>query len=148
MIFIGFLSGIFVTMVAMVYVFRNHMITTKELPYDLQTSISLMEKSIKTAGWGIPTQLNVNKMTAEKGVALAVKIHIIELCKPEYAKHVLESAPAFSAMMPCRIGLFEQEGKTFVSKMNTGMMSMILGGIVGKTMKKVAKEEENILKTL
>ena len=148
MIFIGFISGVVLTVMAVVYVFRNYMMVAKELPYDFQTSISKVENSIKNAGWGIPTQLDVNQMTAKKGVNLALKVHIIELCKPQYAKNVLEDSPVFSAMMPCRIGLFEREGKTYVAKMNTGMMSMLWGGIVGKTMKKVAEEEAAILKTL
>ncbi len=52
-------------------------------------------------------------------------------------------------MMPCRIGIFEQKGgRTFVAKMNTGLMSLFFGGVVGRTMKQVAREEEAILKNL
>ena len=148
MLFVGFVAGIALTVVAMIYVFRRQMMVATQVPYDFPTSISKVENAIKNAGWGIPGQIDVNQMTAKKGVNLGVKVHIIELCKPQYAKGVLESSPVFSAMMPCRIGVFERDGKTFVAKMNTGLMSMFFGGVAGKTMKKVAAEEEEILKAL
>ena len=145
---VGFIAGIVVTIIAMVYVFRNYMMVAHEVPYDFRTSISKIEDAIKNAGWGIPGQINVNEMTAKKGVTVDLKVHIIELCKPQYAKGVLEDSPVFSAMMPCRLGVFERDGKTYVAKMNTGLMSMFFGGVAGKMMKKVAAEEEGILKAL
>ena len=148
MIFVGFISGVVLSVIAMVYLFRRYMMVAKEVPYEFQTSISKIENSIKNAGWGIPGQIDVNQMTSKKGVKPGLKVHIIELCKPQYAKSVLENSPVFSAMMPCRIGIFERDGKTFVAKMNTGLMSMFFGGVAGKMMKQVAAEEDVILKTL
>ncbi|MFA5913703.1 MAG: DUF302 domain-containing protein [Burkholderiales bacterium] len=148
MIFVGFISGVVLTLIAVVYLFRHYMMVAKEVPYEFHASIAKLENSIKNAGWGIPGQIDVNQMTAKKGVNLALKVHIIELCKPQYAKGVLENSPVFSSMMPCRIGIFERDGKTFVAKMNTGLMSMFFGGVAGKMMKQVAAEEDVILKSL
>jgi uncharacterized protein (DUF302 family) len=53
-----------------------------------------------------------------------------------------------TAMMPCRIGVWEgKDGATYVSKLNTGLMGKMFGGVVGEVMGgRVAREEDAILK--
>ena len=132
-------------LVVMTWFFRNAMIQTVPSRYGFEETVSRTEEAIKKAGWGIPGQINVNAMTARKGVEIAPRVHIIELCKPEYAKAVLEDQSHFSAMMPCRIGIYEKGGRVYIAKLNTGMMSRFLGGVVKKMMGRVGREEKEIL---
>ncbi len=141
----GLITGIVVMLLAMTWFFRNGMIQTVASRHDFEETIRKTEESIKKAGWGIPSQINVNAMTAKKGVEVGPKVHIIELCKPEYAKAVLEDRSHFAAMMPCRIGIYENDGQVFIAKLNTGAMSRFLGGVAKKMMGRVGREEKEIL---
>ncbi len=141
----GCITGIVLMLAVMTWFFRNAMIQTVPSVHDFDETVRRVEAAIKAAGWGIPGQLDINAMTAKKGVEIRPRVRIIELCKPEYAKKVLEDQPQFSAMMPCRIGIYERDGKVMVAKLNTGMMSRFLGGVVRTTMARVGKEEHQIL---
>jgi len=144
--FAGLLLGVLLMIAGMIWFFRTQMIQTFPSPYGFEETIERLEEAIKRAGWGVPTQLDFNALMAKKGVTLDKRVHVTELCKPEYAKSVLEDRAFFAAMMPCRIGVYEQNGKVWLAKMNTGMMSKFLGGVVQRVMGKVGAEEHAILR--
>ena len=141
----GVFVGIVFMLLVMVLFFRHGMIQTIPSRYGFEETVSKTEEAIKKAGWGIPGQIDVNAMTAKKGVEITPRVHIIELCKPAYAKAVLEDQSHFAAMMPCRIGIYEKDGRVYLAKLNTGMMSRFLGGVVKKMMGRVGREEKEIL---
>jgi len=144
----GMFTGIVFMLLTVTWFFRNAMIQTVPSRHSFEETISRAEAAIKNAGWGIPGQLNVNQMTAKKGVEVSTKVHIIELCKPEYAKAVLEDQGHFAAMIPCRIGIYERDGEVTIAKLNTGVMSKFLGGVVKKIMGRVGREEHRILSAI
>ncbi len=144
----GFLGGATFMVLVMIWFFRNQMVQTFDSEYDFEETVKRAEAAIKDSKWGIPGQHDVNAMTAKKGVHVKNRVHIIELCKPEYAKQVLEDQPHFAAMMPCRFGIFEENGKVKISKLNTGMMSKFLSGSVKTMMGKVGKEEHAIVQSM
>jgi len=141
----GIFIGVVFMLLVMTWFFRNGMIQSVASPFGFDETVSKTEAAIKQAGWGIPGQINVNAMTAKKGIEIAPRVHIIELCKPEYAKAVLEDQSHFAAMMPCRIGIYEKDGRTYIAKLNTGMMSKFLGGVAKKMMGRVGAEEKEIV---
>ena len=48
--------------------------------------------------------------------------------------------------MPCRISVYETEnGKTYISRMNLGMMDQQIGGLVEEVMKEAFEEMETLL---
>lgn len=44
-------------------------------------------------------------------------LKIIEICNAKYAHAVLKESEAISLMMPCKINVYEKEGKTYISAM-------------------------------
>jgi len=80
-------------------------------------------------------------------VTLEPQVRIIQLCKSEYAKSVLMTDRYVASLMPCAIAVYEgDDGKVYVSKMNTGLMGKLFGGNIAKVMGgKVAKDEHAIL---
>ena len=64
------------------------------------------------------------------------------LCNAKYAKNVLESETKMSAMMPCAWSIYEKnDGNTYISKMNIGLMINFFSGVVKETMGNVEKTE-------
>ncbi len=49
---------------------------------------------------------------ARKGVALDRECRIFEVCAVHRAKRVLDAGLVFSAIVPCRIALYEEDGST------------------------------------
>ncbi len=145
---VGFFGGVAFMVLVMVWFFRNQMVQTFESKYDFEETIKRAEAAIKKSQWGIPGQHDVNAMTAKNGFNLNSRVHIIELCKPEYAKYVLDEQPHFAAMMPCSLGIYEEDGKVKISKLNTGMMGKFLGGTVKTIMGKIGREEHAIVKDM
>jgi uncharacterized protein (DUF302 family) len=107
-----------------------------------------LQESIDKAGWKLIASHDVREKLENAGFPmLAVKVY--EICKPDYAAAVLEKDhnKKFSALMPCRVSLFEtNEGRTGISVMNAGMLANLFGGVVARVMGKAAAETETIIK--
>ncbi|MDF1518616.1 MAG: DUF302 domain-containing protein [Lutibacter sp.] len=58
----------------------------------------------------------------EKGFPIKRKVFIYEICQAKTAALMLTSNPEFSIFMPCKIALYEDEGKTIISTMNMEIM--------------------------
>lgn len=57
-----------------------------------------------------------------KGFPIERKVNIYEICQAKMASKMLTSNPEFSLFMPCKIVLYENEGKTIISTMNMGIV--------------------------
>src|SRR3989339_2116553 len=58
----------------------------------------------------------------EKGFPINRKVYIYEICQAKTASLMLTSNPEFSLFMPCKLAIYEHEGKTVISTMNMGIM--------------------------
>lgn len=57
----------------------------------------------------------IGKGLRERGYTDFPDVEVIHFCSLEYAREVLLIDPGYVAMMPCRITVHEQEGRTVVS---------------------------------
>ena len=144
---VGLIIGILLTIITTVAVMPSMMIVTKETSLGFDETVTALEKSIVENGWVISTIMDMNKSMAKHGVEFTPRVKLIKLCKPEYAKSVLETDRHISTMMPCTFSVWEgNDGKVYLSKMNMGLMAKIFGGNVAKVMGgDVAREEEIML---
>jgi uncharacterized protein (DUF302 family) len=110
-------------------------------------TVAVLEKAIIENGWVVSGVLDVNKSLANKGVELGPQVKIVQLCNPKHAKSILTGRCEVSAMMPCSFSVWTaDDGKVYVSKINTGLMAELLGGDAGRIMAgEVAREEKAIL---
>ena len=79
----------------------------------------------------------------EKGFPIKRKVFIYEICQAKTAALMLTSNPEFSIFMPCKIAMYEDDGKTVISTMN---MEIMLNAV--KSNPELYKETTNIFKTL
>jgi uncharacterized protein (DUF302 family) len=123
------------------------MIVTHESRLGFDETVQAIEDSIKEHGWSSPGTMNLNKAMAKHNVELGPQVRVISLCKATYAKDVLTTDRYVSSLMPCRISVWQgDDGKVYVSKMNTGLMGKLFGGNIAKVMgEAVGKDEEAIL---
>lgn len=147
---IGLVAGVIICAVSIVAMMPSMMIVTEECSLGFDETVSALEKSIVENGWVVSTVADMNKSMAKHGVEFAPRVKLIKLCKPEYAKSVLETDRHISTMMPCTFSVWEgDDGKVYLSKMNMGLMAKMFGGNVARVMGgDVAREEEKMLSGL
>ncbi len=74
-----------------------------------------LEESAKARGFGVLSVHEVTKILESKGYPIDYPCVIVEVCQPSSASEVLSKNPFISTAMPCRIAVFEKEGKTVLS---------------------------------
>ncbi len=84
------------------------------------------------------------KMNA-KGVEFDSECQVMEVCNPQAAKQVLEANPAISTAMPCRISIYEQDGKV---KVATILPTAMLAMFNSPELDSVAREVEEAMKRI
>jgi uncharacterized protein (DUF302 family) len=144
---IGLVVGVIVCAISVFVMMPSMMIVTEECSLSFDETVSVLKKNIVENGWVVSTITDMNKSMAKHGVEFAPRVKLIKLCKPEYAKSVLETDRHISTMMPCTFSVWEgDDGKVYLSKMNMGLMAKMFGGNVAKVMGgDVVREEEKML---
>ncbi len=104
-----------------------------------------LEEKAKERGFGVMSVHEVTKILESKGSPITYSCVIVEICQPKAASKVLTKNPYISTAMPCRVAIFEREGKTVLSTMApTKMLEMFNEPELEGT----AKEIEGIIKEI
>ena len=144
---VGLVVGAVITGLVVVKTMPGMMIVTKPSRLGFEETVKAVQEGIKGQGWVSPATLDMNKSMAKHGVTLEPQVRVIQLCNAEYARSVLVTDRYVASLMPCAIAVYEgDDGKVYVSKMNTGLMGTLFGGNIAKVMGgQVAKDEHAIL---
>jgi len=82
----------------------------------------------------------------KKGVEFARECLIFEVCQPQQAKKVLEQNMSVSTALPCRISVYEEDGKTILATLKpTSLMAMFNTPQLNSTAQEV---EDTIVKIM
>jgi uncharacterized protein (DUF302 family) len=125
----------------------SQMISIYKSPYDLESTVEHIERQVTDAGWKMPAVYDLQKSLAADGYDVP-GIRVFSICNPHHANRLLGKSPTrfVSAMMPCRIAVYEHEGKTHVATMNVELLSSMFGGEIESVMADVAKEQDEMLR--
>ena len=89
--------------------------------YKIETRIekSVIEKELaekaKAVGFGVLQSYAFKNILEEKGFPIEREITVFELCNPAGAQQVLTAMPDISVYLPCRISVYEENGKTVLA---------------------------------
>ncbi len=147
---LGIIAGIIATGIIVLIAMPKMMIITKQSKFDYETTIAKLEQSVKDAGWSHKGTTCISDDIKKRiGKDMGVRIGAVKLCKADYADEILRDHKArfVSCLMPCSVSVWEgDDGKVYVSKMNTGLMGKMFGGIIARVMGgKVSVDEEKML---
>lgn len=138
MIFIlGVILGVALTIAAIFVLVPGKMFIVKESKFGVEQTVAELEKTAAEMKWGIPHKYDLQATLKGKGFEVA-PVTVMSICKPELSNVILSSNDErlVSAMMPCRVAIYESNGKTYVSMLNAKLLS----GLLGKKSKSVMKE--------
>jgi uncharacterized protein (DUF302 family) len=116
-------------------------------PYDFKDTIEKITNAIEEKGWKTPAVHDLQQTMKNFGKDV-LPVRVFEICHPKHSSRILEKDDEriVSAMMPCRISVYERSnGKTYVSRINSGKMSAVFGGLIEEVMKAATADVENIV---
>ncbi|MCS6956855.1 MAG: DUF302 domain-containing protein [Aquificaceae bacterium] len=121
------------------------MLINYETTKSIEEVRSAIEEKAKSKGFGVMSVHEVSNILENKGVPIDYKCIIVEVCSPRHASKVLSADPYISTAMPCRIALFEKDGKTVISTIApTAMLDMYNR----PELRDVAEEVERLMKEI
>jgi uncharacterized protein (DUF302 family) len=143
----GLLLGILLTVFAMYQMAPSIMMVEDELTMNFDEANAAYVKSVTDNGWKMAHIHDLQKTMLNFGKDVkAVKVY--EICHPDLAGQILvkDDERIVASMMPCRVAIYERsDGKVYVSRMNTGLMGGMFGGIIPDVMAVASAESEKML---
>lgn len=142
----GLMAGVVISVLAIVVILPKQMFVVHESKLHFNETIEAIAESAKENKWSIPYTYDLQATMKKNGFEVA-PIKVLSLCKPEHANQILSGGDErlAAAMMPCRIAVYEKEGKTFISMLNSGLFSKLMGEKIKTVMTAAANENSLIL---
>lgn len=101
-------------------------------------------------GWKVLTIHDLQQSLKKNGKEV-LPANVFELCNPKYSYEVLkdDNSKFISAMMPCRISIYEKaNGKTYISRINPEFLYNSFDNSKSNGMSKAIEEIESVLNKL
>ena len=84
-----------------------------------------LEAAVQANHFGVMQVHNLKETMVKKGVAFERECLIFEVCQPQQAKKVLDQNMSISTALPCRISIYEENGKTMLATLKpTTLLAM------------------------
>lgn len=154
MIYLIFITGIIIGALIFYWVLMQKapgmMILENESRYNLGDTERMIIEAATSRGWKNPVNHDLQQTMKNNGLDVR-PVKVIEICKPEYAYQILSENDEriVSSLMPCRIALYERfNGRIYVSRLNSALMSKPMKGVIPAVMKKATVDVEEMLKPL
>uniref|UniRef100_UPI0032164327 DUF302 domain-containing protein n=1 Tax=uncultured Draconibacterium sp. TaxID=1573823 RepID=UPI0032164327 len=138
--------GIVLTIVSVLVILPKQMFVVHESKLAFNETVETIAKSAAENKWSIPHRYDLQATMKKHGLDVKPVV-VFSLCKPEHAYQILSDHElrSVSAIMPCRVAVYEKDGKTFVSMLNSGFFSKFLGKKVTTIMGAASSENDEIL---
>lgn len=142
----GLVAGIVLTILAFVVLTPKKSFLVYESKLGFNETVQAIEASAKENKWSIPHQYDLQKTMKKHGFEVE-PVKVFSLCKPEHAQKILSGKQErmASAMMPCRVAVYENDGKTYISMFNSGMFSKLMEKNIKSVLSAAAEENIKIL---
>jgi uncharacterized protein (DUF302 family) len=125
----------------------NQIIIESQSPFGFADTLERLTRSVEQKGWKLPAVHNLQQTLANAGKDV-LPVSVLAICHPAHSGRILEkdAERSVSALMPCRISVYEQsDGKTYISRLNAGVMAGAFGGIVETVMNETTQDVEDII---
>ncbi len=101
-------------------------------------------KAVEQKGWTIFQIYDLRERLKAKGFEQK-RLKIIEICSAKHANNFLNKNKLISLCMPCKINVFEENGKVKIASMNPAMISQLFTEISHEETEDVEKDIKEIV---
>jgi len=74
-----------------------------------------LKSAVTRHGFGVLHEYDLKATLASKGFELPNECRILEICNPQQAFEVLSHAMDMNVMLPCRVSIYEDNGRTRIA---------------------------------
>ncbi|WP_106497988.1 DUF302 domain-containing protein [Lentibacillus sp. Marseille-P4043] len=85
---------------------------TVETTKTVDEAIGSLEESLKEDKFGILWHLDMKDTLQKKGFDFEQPYHVLEVCNPQAANHILSQNQLVGYFLPCKIVVYQDNGKT------------------------------------
>ena len=145
----GLFGGILLTATLMWASVPDLMLNVRPSQLAFDQTISTIKRTAEAEGWKVPKVYDIQKSLIKAGYPDAPRLKVLSICQPGHAYRVTKAVMdrRVTAMMPCRISVFEgDDGTVYVADLNVALMGRLFGGTVGDVMRTVAQDQRTILR--
>lgn len=83
-------------------------------------------ESVTRNKFGVLHSYDLKELLTEKGFPISNEVRIFDVCNPARASEVLAADMEMNLVLPCRVSVYEQNGKTRLGMIRpTSMLSML-----------------------
>ena len=101
-----------------------------------------LQTAVQANHFGVMQVHNLKETMNKKGVEFNRECLIFEVCQPQQAKKVLEQDMSVSTALPCRISIYQEEGKTILATLKP---TILLAMFNVPQLEVVARDVENTI---
>ena len=101
-----------------------------------------LQSAVQANRFGVMQVHNLKETMTKKGVEFARECLIFEVCQPQQAKKVLDEDMSVSTALPCRISIYEEDGKTILAALKPTTLLAMFGA---PQLEGVAREVEDTM---
>jgi uncharacterized protein (DUF302 family) len=116
---------------------------TKEMDIPYEKVIDLVSKALKKEGFGILTEIDVQKKMKEKLGIDMNKYIILGACNPPNAYKAILTEANIGLMLPCNVIVYEKGDKTVLSVIRPSVAMQMVDNV---ELQKISEEVEKKLK--
>lgn len=112
---------------------------TVETEKTVQQAIEDLEASLKDEKFGVLWMFDIKEKLQEKGLEFEKDFKVLEVCNPHEAQKVLNENEMAGYFLPCKIVVYEKDGKT---KMGMPKPSSLISMLGDPELERIAKDIE------
>ncbi len=90
----------------------------RETDKGVAETVQDLQAAVERNHFGVLHVYDLKATLAAKGVEVPGECHILEICNPFRAAEILEADVGLSMVLPCRIAVYTEGGKTMVGMLN------------------------------
>ena len=90
------------------------MIYTKQSAKGVEQATKDLEAAVAAHGFGLLHSYDFRKILGAKGFDLPGECRVFEVCNPRQASEVLAVDMALNMVLPCRVSIYQDQGRTMV----------------------------------
>ncbi len=118
------------------------MLITLSTDKTVSEAAAALQDAVDANHFGVMQVHNLKETMTKNGVAFDHECLIFEVCQPQQAKKVLDENMSISTALPCRISIYEEDGKTILATLKP---TTLLAMFNTPQLKSVAQEVEDTI---
>ncbi len=99
----------------------------KSTPKSVETVVQDLATAVEKHQFGLLHTHDLQNIMISKGVEFKYPCRVLEICNPHHAAAVLGEDIRVNLALPCRIGVWEEDGHTMVGTMLPSQLMQVFG---------------------